>query len=176
MSAPKYDWSAIELQYVRGIEDENGKLHWPTPQELSNLYGCHIEYVHFQIRKGNWKDKKQAYLLKLELSDNDFEIEDPKVEYERFQRKAYQAASQTLTVIIKKIELCVKNQEYDLSDLDKMMKMLERIQLIAKNSIGDNLENFEDAKSEFEHLMKKLKKDEKEEKEPAILIEPACSA
>ena len=175
MSAPKYDWSAIELQYVRGIEDENGKLHWPTPQELSNLYGCHIEYVHFQIRKGNWKDKKQAYLLKLELSESDFEIEDPKVEYERFQRKAYQAASQTLTVIIKKIELCVKNQEYDLYDLDKMMKMLERIQLIAKNSIGDNLENFEDAKSEFERLMKKLKEDEKIEREPPVIIEPACS-
>ena len=42
--------------------------------------------------------------------------------------------------------------------------MLERIQLIAKNSIGDNLENFEDAKSEFERLMKKLKEDEKIEK------------
>jgi hypothetical protein len=44
------------------------------------------------------------------------------------------------------------------------MKMLERTQLIAKNSIGDNLENFEDAKSEFERLMKKLKEDEKVEK------------
>ena len=172
----KYDWASIEMQFVRGIEDEAGKVHWPLPNELAKIVGCNVEYIHTKMREGQWKDKKSAYLLKMELSDGDFEIEDPKAEYERFQRKAYQAAAQTLTVIIKKIELCVKNQEYDLSDLDKMMKMLERIQLIARNSLGENLENFEDAKSEFERLMQQLTKDEKAEKEPAILIEPACSA
>ena len=175
MSAPKYDWAAIEMQYVRGIEDEDGKVHWPTPQELADLHGCHIEYMHFQIRKGKWKDKKQVYLLKLQLSDGDCEIEDPKAEYEKFQRKAFTAASQTLTLIIKKLDHIIKSQNYDLSEIDKLMKTLERIQLIAKNSIGDNLDEFENAISEFERLMKKLKEDEKASKEQPVVIESISS-
>jgi hypothetical protein len=171
----KYDWASIEMQYVRGIENEDGKVHWPLPNELAKMLDCSVDYIHTKIREGQWKDKKSAYLLKLELSDGDFDIEDPKAEYEKFQRKAYQAASQTLTIIIKKLDVIIKKQEYNLSDLDKLMKMLERVQLIAKNSIGDNLDNFEDAKSEFERLMKKLKEDEKVEKNlpeplPAITV------
>jgi hypothetical protein len=176
MSAPKYDWAAIEMQFVRGIEQPDGKIAWPTPKDLSTLHGCHIEYIHFQIRKGDWKNKKQAYLLKLELSDGDCEIEDPQKEYEIFQRKTFAAASGTLSIIIKKLDLIIKNQEYNnLSDIDKLIKILERLQLIAKNSIGDNLDDFESARSEFEKLMAKLKSDEKTEKNlpeplPAITV------
>jgi len=168
----KYDWASVEMQYVRGIEDKDGKVHWPLPNDLAKTLECNVDYIHTKIREGQWKEKKSAYLMRLELSDGDFEIEDPKAEYEKFQRKAYQAASQTLTIIIKKLEYFIKNQEYNLEDLNKLMKMLERIQLIAKNSIGENLENFEGAVSEFERLMKKLKEDEKTEIEKSIKIEP----
>ena len=76
----KYDWASLEMQFVRGIEDENGKVHWPLPNELAKIVGCNVEYIHTKMREGQWKDKKAAYLLKLELSDSDFEIEDPKAE------------------------------------------------------------------------------------------------
>jgi hypothetical protein len=167
----KYSWPDIELSYVRGIEQEDGKIFWPQIKDISEKYDCEITYLREQARKGKWKEKRAAYLLKMELGDGDCEIEDPKAEYEKFQRKAYQAASTTLTIIIKKLDYFIKNQEYNLDDLNKLMKMLERIQLIAKNSIGDNLENFEDAASEFERLMQKLKKDEKAEKEQTVIIE-----
>jgi len=160
----KYDWASVEMNYVRGIPDEEGKVHWPLPNDLAKMLDCSVDYIHTKIREGQWKDKKSAYLLKLELSDGDFDIEDPKAEYEKFQRKAYQAASQALTIIIKKLDVIIKKQEYNLSDLDKLMKMLERVQLIAKNSIGDNLDDFENAASEFSKLMAKLKSDEKESK------------
>ncbi len=171
----KYSWPDIELSYVRGIEQEDGKIFWPQLSDISKKYECEITYLREQARKGKWKEKRAAYLLKMELGEGDCEIEDPKGEYEKFQRKAFVAASSTLTIIIKKLDYYIKQQEYNLSDLNTLMKMLERIQLIAKNSIGDNLENFEDAKSEFERLMKKLKEDEKAEKNlpeplPAITV------
>lgn len=171
----KYCWPEIELAYVRGIEQEDGKTFWPHLRDISEKYDCEISYLREQARKGQWKEKRAVYLLKMELGEGNCEIEDPKGEYEKFQRKTFVAASSTLTVIIKKLDYFIKNQDFNLSDLDKLMKMLERVQLIAKNSIGENLENFEDAKSEFERLMQQLKKDEKAEKEPAILIEPASS-
>ncbi|MCK9439826.1 MAG: hypothetical protein M0Q13_00170 [Methanothrix sp.] len=170
----KYQWPEIELAYTKGLE-EDGKTKWLNKKEIAERFNVDVGYLRQVARRDNWKQKRAAYVLSLSLNEGDIEIEDPKGEYEKFQRKAYQAASQTLTIIIKKLDAIIKKQEYNLSDLNILMKMLERTQLIAKNSIGDNLENFEDAKSEFERLMKKLKEDEKTEKNlpeplPAITV------
>jgi len=160
----KYNWEDIELQYVKGILDEEGKLYFPKKIELAKMHGCDPEYLRSYARRGDWDNKRKAYLLKIELNEGEISIEDPQKELENFNVKCYQVASNVLDIIRRQLLNTSKNQ--NLEELSTMIKLLEKIQLIGKNSFTDMKDEFDSAKSEFERLMKKLKEDEKAEKSP----------
>lgn len=159
----KFDWALAELQYVKGLEKEDGKLFWPTPQELADLHHCNVEYMRDKINKGNWKEKKQAYLLRLEMNENEINIPDPKKELEKFNNKCYQCAVNSIDVVYRKIQAQAKTP--NLSELVTLIKTLERIQNIGHQSLNIQSEEYEKGKSDFEKLMEMLKKDEKKAKE-----------
>ena len=159
----KYNWPEIELAYVRGIEEENGKLTWLNKREIAEKFGVPVEYLRDVARRDSWKEKRAAFLLTLELKDGEIEIEDPKAELDNFNKKCYQAASNILRSVNRKINGLLKD-DFDLSELIALAKLIEKIQIIGKSSFGDLPEDFNSAKSEFERLMKKLKEDEKESK------------
>jgi hypothetical protein len=161
----KYDWSVIEIQYVKGLEDEEGKLFWPTPQELADLHHCNVEYMRDKINKGNWKEKKRAYLLRLEMNENEIDIEDPKKELEKFNNKCYQASTNALDLVYRKIQS--QSKAPDIHELTALIKVLERIQTIGQQSLNVQSDEFEKEKGQFAKLMELLKADEKAAKEAA---------
>lgn len=169
----KYDWSSIELEYVKGI-DRDGKLYFPTKKELAKMHGCDVTYFREMARKGKWNEKRQTYILTLEMKDGEIQIDNPQKELENFNIKCYQVASNALDIIRRKLLNTSKSQ--NLNELSIMIKLLEKIQSVDKNSFTDMSDEFESAKSEFERLMKKLKEDEKASKESLpVVIEPASS-
>jgi hypothetical protein len=161
----KFDWTLVELQYVKGLEKEDGKLFWPTPQELANLHHCNVEYMREKISKGNWKEKKRAYLLRLEMNENEIDIPNPKKELEKFNNKCYQCAVNAIDVVYRKIQAQAKAP--NLQELVTLIKTLERIQNVGQNSLNIQSEEYKEAKSDFAKLMEMLKKDEKAAKEAA---------
>lgn len=154
----KYNWDQIELDYVKGI-DRDGKNYFPTKIELAEIHGvCDPEYLRSFARTRGWDAKRQAFLLQLEFSDGETTIPDPKKELESFNVRTYQIVSNTLTLIAKEMK---NTKNHNFQDLIIMIKLLEKVQLIGKNSFTEMSDEFEKAKGEFEQLMKKLRKDEK---------------
>ena len=167
----KYNWPEIELEYVKGI-DKDGKIEFPNKIELAKIHGCDPEYLRSFARRGKWDDKRQAYLLKIEMNDCEVSIDDPQAELQKFNVKCYQMATNTLDIIIRQLR---DTKNHNFQELTVMIKLLEKIQSIGKNSFTEMPDEFEKAKSDFQKLMKKLREDEKAEKEPKILIEPTSS-
>ncbi len=168
----KYNWPSIELEFVKGV-DKDGKLYFPTKKELAELHDCDVHYLRDWARKEKWDEKRKAYLLTLEMKDGEIEIEDVKAELERFNKKCYQVATNALDIIRR--QLLNHTKTPDLKELETIIKLLEKVQLVGKNSFTDMKDDYEEAASEFQKLMKKLKEDEKVEKEPQVVIEPTCS-
>jgi len=156
----KYNWEDIELEYVKGI-DKDGKNYFPKKKELAERHDCDVEYLRSYARKLNWDDKRKAYLLKLEFSDGETTIEDPKKELENFNVRCYQLASNSLAIIAKEMK---NTKNHNFPDMIVMVKLLEKIQLVGKNSFTEMSNDFEKAIGDFERLMKQLKEDEKAEK------------
>lgn len=158
----KYNWDEIALEYIKGL-DKDGKIHFPTKIELAKIHGCDPEYLRSFARRGQWDDKRQAYLLKIELNDCELSIDDPVKELQKFNVKCYQMASNSLDILIRQMR---DTKNHNFQNISIMIKLLGQIQSIGKNSFTEMPDEFEKAKSEFERLMKRLKEDEKEVKVP----------
>jgi hypothetical protein len=62
MVAPlKYDWDAIRLEFIEGLRDEQGEVHYPNLRELSVLHGCSYDRIRRVASEQQWTDEKIAF-------------------------------------------------------------------------------------------------------------------
>lgn len=54
------DWNKVEREYVYGILQDNGKVHFPTLKELAVKYGIKLNTVLSRAHRYEWNRKREV--------------------------------------------------------------------------------------------------------------------
>lgn len=61
--ASKFDWLAIEREYVEGVAAPGGNIVYPTTRDLAEKYGCSVALIGRHSKKGQWAVKREQKKL-----------------------------------------------------------------------------------------------------------------
>lgn len=132
---PKYDWGAIERDYVRGYDDETGH-HYPTQRELSEKYGPSPARIGTKAKKEQWLLRREQFVNKVRARTTDKMVEEISEDSCDFNLKVFQAAT---TGVLRIQELL--DQVADPRAINSLMSALQSAQRTAAATLGDTPDN-----------------------------------
>ena len=149
MGQSKYPWEQIKTEYVEGIADENGNVHFPTLQELEDKYGMAGSTIRGRAAQEDWATEKNIYQTKLRQKKQEKKVEE-------LARKAAEFDSEVLKVAdaaVKHIQghfLAAQDRLREsrgrepmaLARLEALSKALERYQKIGRLALGEITESY----------------------------------
>lgn len=149
MSYNRYNWDQIKTEYVEGIVDDSGNVHFPTLQELEDKYGMAGSTIRRRASKEDWATEKNMFQARLQQKKQEKKVEE-------LARKAAEFDSEVLKVAdaaVKHIQghfLAAQDrlresrgrEPMSLARLEALSKALERYQKVGRLALGEITESY----------------------------------
>jgi hypothetical protein len=149
----RQDWHRIEYEYVHGIKMPNGEVHWPTFEELAVAHGTGPHTVGSHSAKGFWVQKRATFKKKLSeriaadtLAQRAKDIAALDKDTHAMSRGCLYLTGRRISPRIdlaqandaaRRIDPTVPFDEViPLSHLDQIARVIGKLQVIAKESLG----------------------------------------
>lgn len=136
----------IEEQYIYGIE-KNGKIHFPSYQELADIFQCCKGTISNYATKNQWEEKREIFKNKtlnkinakkelIKIDEKSERVADTIVD---FDIQCFNIARDGIMQCKNRLSMMEITDEQGTSALEKISFALEKFQKVGKNAIGEVL-------------------------------------
>jgi hypothetical protein len=139
MGATKYNWKAIEKDYVEGIADDSGAIIFPTQRDLADKYGPTPANIGHRAKKEQWLTKREIYSSKIAEMRQQKSAEAISDEGSDFDLTCFNIATEAA----EKIRNLLSETDTP-KNVSLLTASLKNVQSVAKAALGDNAEGNQD--------------------------------
>lgn len=130
--ASKFDWLAIEREYVEGVAAPGGNIVYPTTRDLAEKHGCSVALIGRHSKKGQWAVKRERFVNKVREKREQKKSETLSSEATRYDLECFNISRDGIAKA--KAMLADASRPSDLATLARAMKDM---QAVAKVALGD---------------------------------------
>lgn len=159
--AKKRNWDLVKAEYVEGIQDKEGKITFPTLEDLAKKHKCSFSYIQKVAAAGEWTEARQIYRRKLEDARQAKKTEILASAAAQFDADVLKVVKMELVQVQAHLVQAMrelqrdKNSTMDPETLERMTRALYRIQKVGRLALGESTDKVEgdiDAEGDDEFL------------------------
>lgn len=130
--ASKFDWLAIEREYVEGVAAPGGNIVYPTTRDLAEKYGCSVALIGRHSKKGQWAVKRERFVNKVREKREQKKSETLSSEATRYDLECFNISREAVAKVREMLASAATSKE-----VATLARAMKDMQAVAKVALGD---------------------------------------
>lgn len=132
------NWEGMERDFCEGIIGDDGQIRFPSLVELTEEYNCTYSAISKQSSLKKWKEKRKAFIKKLETKRQEKKIDSNVQSRAEFHAKILEISKAFLSHCVQHlVEHQNNNKLIPAVDLNRLSQVVMRMTSTGLQALGD---------------------------------------
>ena len=110
MARKDIDWLEVRIQFVQGVEQEDGSRTWPTITDLAKMYNLNTATMYAKSSKERWTEQRTEYQGSLELAKRQARVTDVRKKAQDLDESAYRISKLGAAIVTRRLAEIAEDQ------------------------------------------------------------------